>query len=92
MILLQAQGSGAMMQMLFLVGMFVVFYFFMIRPQQKKQQEHKKFIEGLQKGDAVVTIGGLHGKVVSIDEATITIDAGGASRLIFEKAAVSRAK
>ena len=51
--------------------MIVVMYFFMIRPQMKKQKELKKFRENLAVGDKVVTIGGIHGKILAIDEATI---------------------
>ena len=53
-----------MMPMLMMMGgMFVIMYFFMIRPQQKKQNDQKNFISGLKKGDQVVTIGGLHGRI-----------------------------
>jgi len=66
-----------------------VFYFFMIRPQMKKQKEEKKFRENLQKGDPVVTIGGIHGKIVEIEASTILVEVAMGTRLRFEKAAVS---
>ena len=50
----------------------VVFYFFMIRPQQKKQKAEQKMRESLAKGDRVVTIGGIHGKIVAVDDTTIS--------------------
>ncbi len=56
-------GDGSLMNILFIGLMFFVFYFFMIRPQMKKQKELKKFRDGLAKGDHVVSIGGIHGKV-----------------------------
>ncbi len=91
MILLQAGAGGANYSFLILmVGMFAVMYFFMIRPQQKKQKEHQKMVNELKAGDDVVTAGGLHGKVVSTDETTVTIAAGGGARLRFEKSAISR--
>jgi preprotein translocase subunit YajC len=93
MILLQAgAGGGGMMQIVFLVGMIAVFYFFMIRPQQKKQSDQKKMIDELKEGDEVVTIGGMHGKVLSKDENTVTLSAGGGARLTFDRTAVSRRK
>ncbi|MBP5370599.1 MAG: preprotein translocase subunit YajC [Bacteroidales bacterium] len=60
-----AQGGG-MGSLLLLVGIMVIFFIFMIRPQMKKQKEEQKFRDGLQKGDSVVTIGGLYGKIVEI--------------------------
>jgi preprotein translocase subunit YajC len=84
-----ATGSGGMGQLLFLGGIILVFYFFMIRPQQKKQKDQKKFIEEIKKGDSVVTIGGLHGKVVSIEDDTITLDVDKGTKLTFEKSSIS---
>lgn len=93
MILLQAAGGAGNYSFIFLmVGMFVVMYFFMIRPQQKKQKDQKKLVDALEAGDEVVTISGLHGKVVATTDETITISAGGGARLTFDKASVSRKK
>jgi len=90
-ILLQAAGGGGGTSMLILMGaMFVVMYFFMIRPQQKRQKDAQKFRENLKKGDMVVTIGGMHGKIVEIDADTITLEADRAVRLKFEKSAISQ--
>ena len=49
-----------------LILIFVIFYFFLIRPQQKKVKEHKKMVENLQRGDNVITSGGIIGKVERI--------------------------
>lgn len=70
-------------------GMGLVMYFFMIRPQQQKAKAQKSFREGLKKGDSVITIGGLHGKIVSVNENTITLEVDKGLRLLFEKSAVS---
>ena len=67
----------------------VVFYFFMIRPQMKKQKEAKKFMEGIKKGDKVVTIGGIHGKIAEIQDTTYIIEVEGGNRLKISKTAVS---
>lgn len=74
--------------MIMLVLILVVFYFFMIRPQMKKQKEMKKFREGLSIGDKVVTIGGIHGKILEVAESTIVISVE-SGKLRLDKAAVS---
>jgi len=66
----------------------VVFYFFMIRPQMKKQKELKKFREGLSVGDKVVTIGGVHGKILEIADTTVLISCESSTKLRLEKSAV----
>ncbi|MBO7055240.1 MAG: preprotein translocase subunit YajC [Bacteroidales bacterium] len=65
-ILLQEPAGGGMGSLLLLVGIMVIFFIFMIRPQMKKQKEEQKFREGLKKGDSVVTIGGIFGKIVEV--------------------------
>jgi preprotein translocase subunit YajC len=66
------QGGGmSMIIMLLLMG--VVFYFFMIRPQQKRQKELQTFRDGLQKGDKVMTVGGIHGVISGMTETTFLI-------------------
>ncbi len=70
--------------------MFVVFYFFMIRPQMKKAKEEKQFRAELTKGDRIVTIGGIHGKIAEVKETTLLIDTGDGVRLKVEKSAVSK--
>lgn len=91
MILLQAQSNG-MFSIIMMVGMIAVFYFFMIRPQQKKASDQKKMVDELKEGDEIVTLGGMHGKVVAKDDNTVTISAGGGARLTFDKSAVGRKK
>ena len=55
-------------------GMFLIMYLFMIRPQMKRQREAKEFREGISKGDKIVTIGGIHGKVLSISDLTVVVE------------------
>lgn len=71
-----------------LVLILVVFYFFMIRPQMRKQKELKKFRENLTVGDKVVTIGGIHGKILEMNETTVLINSEG-SKIRLEKSAIS---
>ncbi|MCF8202620.1 MAG: preprotein translocase subunit YajC [Crocinitomicaceae bacterium] len=82
--------AGGANQLIMIVLMIGVFYFFMIRPQMKKQKELKKFREGLKAGDKVVTIGGIHGKILEISDATVLIQSEG-TKLRLEKSAVSSA-
>lgn len=86
----EAQGPG--WQMFIMIGVIiVVFYFFMIRPQQKKQKAETKMRESLAKGDRIVTIGGIHGKIVSVDETSILIEVDNGVKLKMEKTAVKPA-
>ena len=86
------QGSssgGALGSFLPLVLIVVVFYFFMIRPQMKKSKDQKKYMENLQKGDKIVTIGGIHGKIAEVNDGTFIIEVEGGNRLKIQKNAVS---
>jgi preprotein translocase subunit YajC len=75
-----------------LILLFLVMYLFLIRPQMQKAKKEKKFINELSKGIRVVTIGGVHGKLIDIfDDGTCLIDIG-AGRVKFEKAAISMEK
>ena len=85
----QPQGGGWMQQVLLFGGIASVFYFFMIRPQQKKTKDQKKFISEIKKGDAVVTIGGVHGKVYAHDDDTITVEVDKSTKIKFERSAIS---
>ena len=84
-------GGGQGMQSILMLGLMVlVFYFFMIRPQMKKQKELKKFREGLKAGDKIVSIGGIHGKILEVSDSTVLIQSEG-TKLRLEKSAVSQA-
>src|ERR1700751_2871569 len=87
-----AAGGGVMgsiQSFLPLVLIVVVFYFFMIRPQMKKQKEAKKFMAEIKKGDKIVTIGGIHGKISEIQDTTFIIEVEGGMKLRILKTAVS---
>jgi preprotein translocase subunit YajC len=79
------QGGGSLIMM---VLVFVIMYFFMIRPQAKKQKDLKKLRENLKPGDKIVTIGGVHGKILEISDSTILLSSEG-TKLRFDKSAIS---
>lgn len=92
-ILLMAQPQGSQqsswMTFLPLLLIIVVFYFFFIRPQMKRSKDQKKFRESLQKGQKVITVGGIHGRIVEIQETTVTIEVENSVRLRVEKSAIA---
>jgi len=88
-ILLQAAAGSSYMQFIPLIGIIVVFYFFMIRPQQKKAKDQKKFIDEVKKGDDVVTIGGIYGRVAEIEGDTISLEVERGGRIKMSKSAIS---
>ena len=69
-----AQGGGGMSFLIMMVAIFAIMWFFMIRPQQKKQKEIQKFQNELTEGTEVVTGGGIHGTVKSVDLTRNTVD------------------
>ena len=71
-----ASTQDALSQFLPLIAMFAILYFLMIRPQMKKAKEHKALIAGLQKGDEVVTQGGMTGKVTQLGDNYVKIEIG----------------
>lgn len=89
-LLLQAGTGGAnYTQFVMLAGMVAIFYFFFIRPQQKKQKDQKKFVEAIRKGDKVVTMGGIHGKISGIDGDLVILDVDKGNKLTVDKSSIS---
>ncbi len=86
---LQAGGANSSAHLLLIAGMVLIFYFFMLRPQMKKAREQQSFLEELAKGDRVVTIGGIHGRIAKINETTILLDVEGGNKLKIEKSVIS---
>ncbi len=85
----QEGGGGGMTQFMFLIPIMLVFYFFMIRPQMRKAKQQKKFREEIGKGDKIVTIGGLHGKIIEVEETTFIVELYDKTQVRLEKSAVS---
>jgi len=89
-IILQLDTGGPFdSSMLMILAILLVFYFFMIRPQMTKAKKERQFKEGISKGDKVVTIGGVHGKVTDLGEGSLTLEVAPNIRLKVEKSAVS---
>lgn len=83
-----SEGS-ALTPFIFMAAIFAVFYFLLIRPQKKKEQDRKKMIEELKKGDNIVTVGGLYGKVVQVDDTSILAQVDEGTKVRIDKNAIS---
>ena len=81
--------SPEILQWVILGGLVLVFYTFFIRPQQKKAKEAKQFLDNLKPGDTVVTAGGIHGKLLKIDEKLFVVQVDKTTKLRIEKTGIS---
>jgi len=84
-----AEGQSPITALLPFLAIAVVFYFIFFRPQQKQQKQHQTFLQGLKKGDEVVTQSGLIGEVVQVEDRVVTINVGGGVKLRVLKAQVA---
>jgi len=73
-----------------MVAIFVVFYFLLIRPQQKKAKEAKSMLDALQKGDEVVTAGGILGRISKINDQYVTVEVADKTELTVQRGAISQ--
>tara|TARA_B100000700_G_scaffold8812_1_gene9107 strand:- start:506 stop:811 length:306 start_codon:yes stop_codon:yes gene_type:complete len=90
MILLNAQtGDSGLTTLIFFGLIFFIMYFFMIRPQVKKQKKENAFRDALKKGQKIITIGGIHGKILEISQNTLVIGLIDGNKLKIEKSSVS---
>lgn len=87
--LVAQQGGSNVTFLISLVLMVAIFYFLLIRPQQRRVRQQRQLVESLRVGDEVITIGGMFGTILAMDEETITLDAGG-TRLKYLRQAVAR--
>jgi len=86
----QAAGGGdpGFVGLLPIVLMFVLLYFLMIRPQMKRAKEHKQMVEALQKGDEVITAGGVVGRISKIGDAYVSVEIAPNTEISVQRAAV----
>ncbi len=78
-----------MYSFIFMGLIFAVFYFLLIRPQKKKEDARRKMIDALKKGDNIVTVGGLYGKVTQVDETSILVQVDDNTKVRIDKSAIS---
>lgn len=82
-------GGGLVSTIIMFGAIFLIFYFMIIRPQQKRSKERDKMLSNIEKGDKVVTSGGMHGTISGIDEKTVLLQVGDNIKLKFERSAIS---
>lgn len=83
-----AAAPGFDPSILMLVAMGAIFYFLLIRPQSKRAKAHKQLVESLSIGDEVVTAGGIHGKIVALQEAAVTVEIATGVKVKFNRASI----
>jgi len=83
-----AAGQDVWMSLLPFVLMFAIFYFLLIRPQQKRAKTRNMMLANVKKGDKVVTVGGLHGKIVELTDDTMVLLVNDSTRMTFNRSAI----
>ena len=84
-----ASGGNALFELLFpLVMVFAIIYFLIIRPQQKRQREHQAMVDGVSRGDTIITQGGLVGKVAKVNDDELDVDFGENARMKVVKSMI----
>lgn len=85
-----SSGQSPLVSLMPIVFIFIIFYFLLIRPQKKAQDDHKKMIAALKKNDEVVTSGGIHGTIVNVKEAVVTLKVDDNVKVDVEKSCIAR--
>ena len=88
----QSSVANPLVQFFPLVLIFIIFYFLLIRPQKQKEKEHKKMIEGINKNDEIVTLGGVHATVVNVKEKTLILRIDENVKMEVEKSSIAYIK
>lgn len=83
-------GSAGLIFMVQMILIFVIFYFLLIRPQSKERQRHEQMLQGLKKGDEIVTNGGIIGTVVHAEENRLTVRTGDNTRVTVDRSRVAQ--
>jgi preprotein translocase subunit YajC len=89
------QGGGeaaAMPQIFMLLAMFAIFYLLLIRPQQKRAKQHRELVEALKAGDEVVTAGGIHAKVVALQDQIVTVEIATGVKVKVNRSSIASTK
>ena len=83
-------GGGGMLSTVVMFSLIIlIFYFMILRPQQKKQKERTQLLESVQKGDKVITVGGVHGVVIGLEEKTVLVQVAENVKVKLEKSAIA---
>lgn len=84
-----APAGGGLISLAFPILILVVFYFLLIRPQQKRAKEHREMVDGIKKGDEIVSAGGLGGTVTQVGEAFVTVKVANNTEVLIQKQSVA---
>ncbi len=82
-------GQQGFEGIIMLVIMFAIFYFLLIRPQQKRAKQHRQLLDSLKAGDNVITAGGIYGRIVTVQEQTVTLEIDKGVKIKLARASVS---
>ena len=85
----QGGGGGAFGTIIMFALIILIFYFMILRPQQKRQKDRQKLLDSVQKGDKVVTVGGMHGTVIGLEDKTVLVQVADNVKLKFDRSAIS---
>jgi preprotein translocase subunit YajC len=85
-----ACGEGGSSSLLFIVILFAIMYFLFFRPTQVQQKKHKEMLESLQKGDKVISSGGIHGKITLIKDSTVKLKVDEKTEIEIEKGMIRK--
>ena len=83
-----AGGSSMFSPLIFMGVIFFIFYFMMIRPQQKRQKERQRLLNEMKKGDKVITAGGIHGRIIALEEKTVLVEISDNIKIKVERASI----
>jgi len=84
------EGGGMVSTIIMFGAIFLIFYFMIIRPQQKKAKEREKLLSNLEKGDKVITSGGIHGIIAGIDEKTLLVQISDNLKVKVERSSITQ--
>lgn len=87
-----AGGQQGYEGIIMLVAMFAIFYFLLIRPQQKRAKQHKELVSNVKPGDQIVTAGGIHGKIASVEDEAIVIEVATGVKIKMNRSSITEIK
>lgn len=88
--LAQAGGQGNVTFLISLVLLVAIFYFLLIRPQQRRMRQQRELVDSLSVGDEVITIGGLFGRIMEMDDDSVTLEISPGTQVRLVKNAIAR--